>query len=89
MDAHLGMLTVDIHPEGRDETIVGLVEHIEKSLMERQSGTEYSGDDHIVFRQRYVYRAQWRSDGLGLILQGLRQLVGHHLADACDIMPEQ
>ena len=35
MNAHLGMLTVDLHTESRHKTVVSLIEDIKESLMER------------------------------------------------------
>ena len=54
LDAHLGMLTVDIHTKGGDIGIVGMVKHIEEALVERQSGTQHSAQHDIVLDKRYL-----------------------------------
>ena len=89
MHAHLGMLTVGVHTISRYESIVGMIEHIDKTLVERQTGTQHSGNQQVFLWQLDIDSAQWCCNGLGTILQGFRQLVGHHLAHTLDIMTEQ
>ena len=88
MDAHLGMLAVDIHTEGRHIGIVGTIEDVEESLMEGQSGTKHGTEYDIVFRQRNLQGAKRCRHGLGLIVEPLRHFVGHQLTDALYIMTE-
>ena len=83
------MLAVDIHAEGRNKAVVGLVEHIQESLVERQPGSQYGGNHHVFLRQGDVDGSQRRGDGLGLVLQGFRELVSHDLANALDVMTKQ
>ena len=73
MDADLGMLAVDIHAEGRDEAVVDVVEHVQKALVERQSGTE-DGCQHdvLLLGQGDVDGTQRCGDGLRLVGQLLR-----------------
>ena len=89
MHAHLGMLTVGVHTISRYESIVGVVEHIDKTLVERQTGTQHSGNQQVFLWQLDIDGAQWCCNSLGTILQGFRQLVGHHLAHTLDVMTEQ
>ena len=48
MNPHLGMLLVGIFAIGTHESIAGVVEDIEETLMERQTGTENRTDDYLV-----------------------------------------
>ena len=90
MDADLGMLAVDIHAEGRDEAVVDVVEHVQKALVERQSGTE-DGCQHdvLLLGQGDVDGTQRCGDGLRLVGQRLGQLVSHQFADTLDVVTEQ
>ena len=57
--------------------------------MEGKTGTENGGDDHIVLGQGDVNGAERGGDGFRLVLQRLRQLVGHDFADALDVVAEE
>ena len=66
-----------------------MVEHAHKAFMERQSGTQYGSNENIILGQRYVDSTKRSGNSLRLVVQRLRQLVGHHLAHTLDVMPEQ
>ena len=83
------MFTIDIHTESRDKAIVGLIKHIQETLVERQSGTKHRCYHHILLRQGDVEGAERRGNGLRLILQGLRQFVSHNLTDTHDVVAEE
>ena len=55
--------------------------YLEETFVERQTGPEYGSDDQFVVGQGDVERAEWRGDGLRTVVEGLRQLEGHHLSD--------
>ena len=88
MNTDLGMLSIDIHAEGRYETIVGLVEHVEESLVERQTGTKHGSQYDVILGQGNVDGTKRCRNGLRLVFQSLRQFVGHHFTDTHDIVTE-
>ena len=53
MYAYLMLFLVGVLAIGRHESVAGMVENIQKTLMERQSSPEDGGENHIV--GRYVY----------------------------------
>ena len=61
------MFAVDIHAEGRDETIVCLVKHIEESFVEGQSSTQHGGNNHVIFGQRNRDGTQRSGHRLGFV----------------------
>lgn len=65
MNTDLGMLSIDIHAEGRYETIVGLVEHVEESLVERQTGTKHGSQYDVILGQ-----------GMSMVLRGVVMVLG-------------
>ena len=72
MDAHLGMFAVDVHAEGRNKAVVNVVEHLQETLVEGQSGTQNGGQhDVLLLGQGNIEGAQRRSNGLGLVGQRL------------------
>ena len=82
-------LAVDVHAIGRYKGIVSTVKDVEKPLVEGQPGTQYGGNDYVLlFRQGDVQLTQRGLDGLGFVLQGLRQFEGHHLTDAFHVVAE-
>lgn len=50
---------------GTDKSIAGVVEDVEEAIVERQSGTEDSGQDNLVRRYIYLCSAQRCDDTLG------------------------
>ena len=89
MHTHFGMLTVGVHTIGRYKGIVSMVEHVKESLMERQSGPQHSSHHYILLRQGNLQRSEWRGYRLRLVFQRLRELIGHHLTDALNVVTEQ
>ena len=87
--AHLGMLAVGVHAEGGDEGVVGMVEHMEEPLMEGQSGPEDGAHDQVVGWHVDGSHAQGCGHLALLVVEGLGYLVGHHLADAADVVAEE
>ena len=87
--AHLGMFAVGVHAEGTDEGILGVVKHLEEALMEGQSCTQHRCQQQIILHHRNVDGAKRCGHGARLVVERLRQLVGHHLADTLDIVTEQ
>ena len=83
------VLTVGVHAEGGDEGVVGMVEHLEESLVEGQSGTQDGADDQLVGRHIDGCYAQRRGHFAFLVSEGFGYLVGHHLADAADVVAEK
>ena len=89
MHTHLCMFAVGIHPEGRDEGVVGMVEHAEETLVERQSSTKHRSNDDVVLWKLNVEFAEWSDDVLWGVFERLRNFEGHVLADAFNVVTEQ
>ena len=66
-----------------------MVEHVEESLMEGETGTEHSSNQQILLRQRDLERSQRGRDRLRFVFQSLRELEGHHLTDTSDVVTKQ
>lgn len=73
---------------GRYECAFGSVEVIEKPLVERKSGTQNGGDDHVLCRQVHL-------GGVDRCLYGLRNIgkcfayfICHDLSHSFEISPE-
>ena len=89
MYAHLGALVVGIFAVCAHKGVSGVVEHVEESVVERQSGAEYRGKDNLVGRHADARYAQGRGYVFRLIFERLAYLVGHHLAHARYVVAEQ
>ena len=72
-----------------DKSIAGVVEDVEEAIVERQSGTEDSGQDNLVRRYIYLCSAQRCDDTLGFVVQRLGDFKSLELADAHDIVAEK
>ena len=83
------MPLVGIFPVGTHKSIARVVEHIEESLVKRQSGTENGTDNNTVGRQTDTCHAQRRSDLLRLIVERLRNLKGFIFANTLDVVTEK
>ena len=88
MNTYFSMLTIDIHAEGRHEAIVGFVEYVEESLVERQAGTEHGSQYDVFLGQGNVNSPKRCHNGFRLVFQSLRQLIGHHFTDTFDVVTE-
>ena len=71
MNPHLGMLLVGIFTIGTHESISGVVEDIEETLMERQTGTEDRTDDNLVGREINLGYTKRGSHVSVLVIEGL------------------
>ena len=89
MDANFGVSLVLILAECRNEGIAGVVEDVEETLMERQTGTEDGAEHQLVGRHIHLGNAKRSLDVALLIVERLAQLVGDEFADAHDVVAEQ
>ena len=71
MNPHLGMLLVGIFAIGTHESIAGVVEDIEETLMERQASTEDRTDDNLVGREINLGYTERGSHVSVLVIEGL------------------
>ena len=71
VDAYLVALVVLIGTVGADESIAGMVENLQKSGVERQSGTEDGSQDNLVGRYVDLGNAQWSRYVLLLVIESL------------------
>ena len=88
MNTHLSMLTIDIHSEGRNKTIIHIIEHTQETLMERQAGTQDGGKHHAVAKHVALLHAKRRLNAHGVVLQLLGYLISHDLAQTLDVGAE-
>ncbi len=86
--AHLRMRLVGIFAVSTDEGVSCMVEHVEKSRMERQSGAEYGSHHNVVYRYFDLCVGKWCVHRFCFILECLAHLIRHHLADTADIVAE-
>ena len=87
--AHFGVFAVGVHAIGRDEGVVGMVEDVQESLVEGQSGPQHGGDDDVVLGQGDVDATERSGDVLRLVFERFGQFVCHHLPDAPDVVSEE
>ena len=71
MNPHLGMLLVGIFAIGTHESIAGVVEDIEETLVERQASTEDRTDDNLVGREINLGYTERGSHVSVLVIEGL------------------
>ena len=71
MNPHLGMLLVGIFAIGTHESIAGVVEDIEETLMKRQACTEDRTDDNLVGREINLGYTERGSHVSVLVIEGL------------------
>ena len=85
LDFDLKVLVLVVFAVSRDESIVGMVEHVEHPVVEWQSGTQDGGNDGLLFHRPHLLDTQWSGDFLLFIFEGLADFVGHHFADAFEV----
>ena len=71
MNPHLGMFLVGIFAIGTHESIAGVVEDIEETLMKRQACTENRTDDNLVGREINLGYTKRGSHVSVLVIEGL------------------
>ena len=70
------------------KTVVGMVEHIQESCVQGQSGTEDGAQHDTVLRQTDACRAQGGSHFALFVGQRLAHFICHHFAYACYVVAE-
>ena len=66
-----------------------MVEYVKETLMERQSGTEYSAKHQLVCRHIHLSHTQWSLHVTLLIVESFAKFVGNKLAHTHNIVAEQ
>ena len=89
VDAHFGVFAVGVHAEGGDKGVFGMVEDVEETFVERQTGTQYGGQQEVVLDDGHLGCPQGGGDGLCFVGECARDFVGHGFAYATDVLPEQ
>ena len=87
-DAHILTFLVAIITIGRDKGVASLIENIEKTLVERQSGSENGSYDNRIVRRVAIGHSQRCCNLLDTVFQPLAHLVGHCMANAREIVAE-
>ena len=88
LDAHALVFLIEIVAIGRHEGVARVVEDVEEALVEGQACAEDGGEHHLVVGRAGLGVSQRRLYGFLRIIQGLAYLVGHHLADALQVVAE-
>ena len=85
------LLPVDITPQttvSTQESVLGLVEHIEETLVQGKPCTENCPQDNLVGDSLYLGSSEGRLHGRGRIMERLADLVCHQFAQTLDITTE-
>ena len=85
---HFAALFVAIVAIGRYEGVVGMVEDIEETRVEGQSGTKDGGDDDAVVLGRGCGRAERCLYEFSAVVERLRDFEGHGLAYSLEVATE-
>ena len=65
-----------------------MVEVVEESLVERQTGTQNRGHNNVIINKLHLGLTQRSLDHLGGIVQLFREFIGRDLANALEVAAE-
>ena len=88
VDLDLEVITLSVFAERGNEGRLGVVEHVENALVQRQTGTHDRGDDELGVVRSDLGGAERRDDILDGIIQRPGNLIAEDLAYALEIGPE-
>ena len=87
--AYVGVRLVGVLAVCAHEGVAGMVEYVQKTVVERQTGPEYGCEHHLVGWHTDARRAERRLHLAYLVAESLAQLVGLELAYAHDVVAEK